>query len=158
MFRSVLSSLSGGAQSALLGALRFLDLTSADGAPNNTLERIVKAEGDERNKILADLLRNHYPFMFPPAFNLERATMKMVREAFDKAVGGGDTARKAMVFFLVAAKEAGVPVSNFIKVREVARPFGIGRRRASGKLDLTGGVAAQMLDGRESAAKDKTAS
>src|SRR5882762_4209962 len=115
--RSVLKSLSGGAQSMLIGALRFFDLIGPDGAPTNMLERLVKAESDERNKIMADLLRKHYYFMFPPAFDLERATMKMVREAFEKETGGGDTSRKAMVFFLLAAKETGVPLSSYIKVR-----------------------------------------
>jgi hypothetical protein len=131
--RSVLKNLSGGAQSALITALRFLDLIAMDTAPTPTLERLVRAEGDARNEIVRELLRRHYPFMFPPAFNLDSATARMVREAFDKAFGGGDTSRKAMVFFLAAAKESGVAVSPFIKVREVNRPTGVGRRRSNGR-------------------------
>jgi hypothetical protein len=55
----------------------------------------------------------------------------MVREAFDDAFGGGDTARKAMVFFLGTARDSGIVLSSFIKVREVNRPVGTGRRRVS---------------------------
>src|SRR5262245_51299380 len=36
--RSVLSNLSGGAQSMLIGALRFFALIEADGTPTDTLE------------------------------------------------------------------------------------------------------------------------
>ncbi len=131
--RSVLKNLSGGAQSALIGALRFLDLIAVDTAPTPNLERLVRADAEARREIMRELLRRHYPFMFPPAFALDTATAKMVRETFDEAFGGGDTSRKAMVFFLAAAKDSGVAVSPFVKVREVNRPIGAGKRRANGK-------------------------
>jgi hypothetical protein len=138
--RSVLKNLSGAKQSALIGALRFLDLIAIDMAPTSKLERLVQAESDGRAEIMRETLRRHYPFMFPPAFNLSSATVRMVRETFDNAFGGGDTARKGMVFFLAAARDAGLQLSPFIKVREVNRPAGAGRRRSS--ANSRGGVEA----------------
>jgi Family of unknown function (DUF5343) len=129
--RSVLKNLSGGAQSALIGALRFFDLIAVDTAPTPSLERLVRADVEGRREIMRELLRRHYPFLFPPAFSIDTATMRMLRETFDQAFGGGDTSRKAMIFFLAAAKDSGVALSPFVKVREVNRPMGAGKRRSS---------------------------
>lgn len=132
--RSVLKNLSGSAQSMLIGALRYFELISQDGKPTHTLERLVQAEGADRQKLLQELLKHHYPFILNDGINLQNATPKMLQEAFTNAGVSGDTTRKAMAFFLSAAKDSGMTLSSYLKVRQVGRPAGSKRRTSEARL------------------------
>ncbi len=122
--RSVMRSMSGSAQSMLIGSLRFFDLISEDGKPSPMLGKLVNAEPVDRQKILHGLIETAYPFMFGGGMSLKTATPKQVTDAFADAGVSGDTIRKAVVFFLSAAKDADIPLSPFLKVRQPGRPPG----------------------------------
>jgi len=62
--RSVMSSLSGAAQSSLMLTMKYFGLVSANGLPDDRLHQLVKSQGGERQKILAESLRQGYPFSF----------------------------------------------------------------------------------------------
>jgi len=131
--RSVMRSLSGSAQSMLIGSLRFFDLISEDGKPSPTLGKLVNAEPVDRQKILRGLIETAYPFMFGDGISLKTATPKQVADAFADAGVSGDTIRKAVVFFLSAAKDADIPLSPFLKVRQPGRPPGSSGKRRPGR-------------------------
>lgn len=131
--RSVMRSLSGSAQSMLIGALRYFDLVNGDGKPSAALHKLVNAEGDERKKLIRDLLKSKYPFLFGEEVSLENATPRQVHTAFENAGVSGDTVRKAVVFFLSAAKDADLPMSPHLKVRRAPKVASPRRRNATGK-------------------------
>lgn len=127
--RSVLSSLSGANQSWLLGALRFLDLTTADGKPTDRLRRLVESEGAERQKRLQELTRSAYPTLFRDGFHLSTATPRQLEEAFAALGPSGDTVRRCVTFFVGLAKDAELQVSPHIK--KATRAARIPKRRRS---------------------------
>jgi Family of unknown function (DUF5343) len=114
--RSVLNNMSGGTQNQLLAALRALNLIDDRGVPQDALTRLVNSEGAERQRALADVLRNTYPYLFSAAggFDLATASPKHFGEQFQASGATGETARKCQVFFLAAAQDAGIAVSPHI--------------------------------------------
>lgn len=127
--RSVLGNMAGIVQSQLLATLRYLNLINQEGAPTDLLEKLSKADGPDRQKLERDLLKAAYPFMFATGFNLQAATPRLVEEQFEKAGVSGDTVRKCVAFFLLAAKDAGLPISPHLKTpRRVVRRSGTGQR------------------------------
>lgn len=120
--RTVLRNMSGMIQSQLLSALRNLGLTDADGKPTQQLEKLSMSDGPERQKILREVLKSSYPFMFSEGFNLQTATPGMIKEQFEGAGVSGDTIRKCVSFFLFAARDAGLQLSPSVKTpRRVVR-------------------------------------
>jgi hypothetical protein len=112
--RSVMSSYSGALQSQLATALRYLGLTSETGHPTEMLAVLVNTEGHTRAQALKTVLTTCYPFLFKP-FDLKSATPRMVEEQFAAQGASGGTLDKCMLFFLSAAKEAGIEVSPHLK-------------------------------------------
>ena len=114
----------------LVAALRFLGLLDVDD-PDPRLERLVHATTGDRKALLAELLRASYDGVIFD--ELSRATPAMVREWFAAYPVDGDTRRKAVSFFVNAAKEAEIPLSN--AVGKMARSRGArstGRSRPEG--------------------------
>lgn len=111
--KSVMPSLSGGAQSQILSALKYLKLTNAAGVPENLLVRLVQSDGAENAACWLEAL-SAYPFVANKHIDLETATMHQLEEEFAK-LASGDTVRKCVVFFIPAAKEAGIKLSPFFK-------------------------------------------
>lgn len=114
--RSLMGSMSGSAQSELFTALRFLDLISPNELPTEKLTKLVNSEGVERQKILTDILKSSYRFLFQDGFELQRATGHQLVERFSDAGASGATVRKGISFFIAAAKDAGIDLSPHIKV------------------------------------------
>jgi len=112
--RSVMATMSGALQSQLSAALRFLKLIKITGQPNELLSRVVNSEGAERATVMQTMLGLSYPFLFQ-GFDLKNATPRMVEEKFVEAGASGGTVNKCMLFFLAAAKEAGVELSPHLK-------------------------------------------
>ena len=107
---------SGSTGTQLVAALRFLGLLDQD-IPRPSMERVAQASTDEWRDILAQLMVDAYTIV--PFEELPRATPAMVRGWFRAYPLDGHTLRKAISFFVSAAKEAGVPMSN--AVRKMAR-------------------------------------
>lgn len=121
------SRLSGAYGSQTVAALRFFGLLDKDNRPQPPLEALVVADAEGRAKLLADLLRKHYPEVF--ALGLSNATAKQLRDEFGKYPVDNSTVGKAIAFFLGAAKYAKVPLSSFITKR--AAPVSGGARKAA---------------------------
>ena len=103
---------SGTTGTQLVAALRFLSLLSED-RPLPDLEGLVKAPLDERRVILRELLKDSYSAL--PFDELDRATPSMVRQWFGAYPIDGHTLRKAISFFVNAAREAELPMSNAVR-------------------------------------------
>lgn len=110
---------SGTTGTQLVAALRFLGLLSDD-QPLPDLENLVKAPRDEQRVILRELLKDAYSIL--PFDDLDRATPSMVRQWFGTYPIDGHTLRKAISFFVNAAREAEMPMSN--AVRRMAKTKG----------------------------------
>ncbi len=110
--RSYLVSWSGSAQAQFLKATASLGLRDEHGRPTDTLKRLV-SETDARPSIIGDILRAKYP----EAIALGKdATQSQLDDVFREYPGiSGSTTRKAITFYLHAARFAGIPTSPFFK-------------------------------------------
>lgn len=143
--RSLLGTMSGTLQGQLIAALKYLDLITLHGSPTEKLSRLVNSEGAERQKIFKDILASAYTFLVHDGFSLDRATSKQLEEQFTKVGATGDTVRKCIAFFVAAAKDAGFPLSPFIKKTRGTRGVrGRGRRMASGGMSQSSPVKAEV--------------
>lgn len=118
--RSLMRSMSGASQSALLQALRYLKLIDASDRPTESLTRLATSEGPERQAQLGAVLREAYGFLFESDFDLKSATATQFLSRFRQAGVSGDTVRKASSFFIAAARDAGVDLSPYITERKHA--------------------------------------
>jgi hypothetical protein len=121
--RSIMGSMSGGAQKLLINALKFLALTTANDAPTEKLTRLVNSEGQEWQKVFRDILTSGYGFIFKDGFDLMRSTPRQMDEQFLTTGISGDTVRKSAAFFIAAAKDADIAISPHItKAKRGSRP------------------------------------
>ena len=103
---------SGANGSKLMGSLRFLGLLDGD-KPTKELEILVSSSlGGERSQIFVNILTKSYRNI--PFEELARATPNMIKEWFRVYPIDGHTLRKATTFFINAAREAQIPMSNSI--------------------------------------------
>jgi hypothetical protein len=136
--RSVLGTMSGAAQSQLIGTLRYFDFIKADGTPTDKLRIFVVLDKPEQETVFREILTISYRFLFSESIDLQSATPAILNDAFTKAGASGDTVRKAVVFFLLAARDAAMPLSPFLKVPRLIK--GIRRKpRANGMPPAAGG-------------------
>jgi hypothetical protein len=138
--KTVMSKLSGAAQSRVTLALKYLGLVNPDGTPTNKLTVLVTGKEDEVKKQWSDLARVSYAFVFRDGFKLESATVAQLNERFDAIEGlSGDTTRKAMAFFLQMATEGGMTISPFLSSSQ-RRGSGSGtaKPRKPKKISLSG--------------------
>ncbi|HUZ88773.1 MAG TPA: DUF5343 domain-containing protein [Candidatus Acidoferrales bacterium] len=123
--RSFLSGLSGGYQSQVLAALKAMDLIDAKGDVQPSLIELVD-DGENRGALIGKLVRKLYPK--PVELGTINATQGQLEEAFRDGYGvNGDTMRKAIAFYLAAAKYGDVPTSRNFRVPSVSSD---GRRGA----------------------------
>ncbi len=110
--RSFLSGLSGGYQTQVMAALRWLGLIGDGGAVQDRLTDLVDRP-EERSALIATILRERYPEVV--ALGEENATQGQLEEEFKKYGISGATLRKAVAFYLHAANFAGISLSPFFK-------------------------------------------
>jgi hypothetical protein len=95
----------------LMSGLRFLALLY-DEAPMPRLEQLAMASNEDRKPILADMIRDQYGRDF--VAGLSKATPRTVQDRM-KELGATDaTIRKAVSFFVNAAKAADIPMPAHI--------------------------------------------
>lgn len=110
--RSMLVSKSGSDQAQLLSALKGFDLITDAQVVKPSLEMLVAADPAGRKPILEKLLRERYPNQF--AVSDQNGTEKQLLDSFDEDFGvNGETRRKAVTFFLHAARTAGIELSSY---------------------------------------------
>ena len=137
--RSVMSQKSGTIQSRLLLALTYLGLITPRGRPTEKFKRLVTVNGDARQDILKEIITSSYGFLFNDKIDIADASSSQVEEFFQKTGSSGETLRRSISFFLSLAKEAGIPVSPYIK------PHRNKRRRHPLSPISTGVPAATLL-------------
>lgn len=99
-----------------LHAMRFLKLIDDSGKPLPLFKNFAMASDAERAVVLEGMLKNSYSFMFgDPEFDLSRASGTQVEGKFREQQITGSTVVRAILFFLAAAKDAGIPVSAAVK-------------------------------------------
>ena len=93
-------------------ALKAFSLIDATGRPQKELERLVFAEGEERRAVLGDVLRHFYGPVFE--LDLTRATRGQFHEAFRRFGAREGVLAKCEAFFIQAARDAGIGLSQYI--------------------------------------------
>lgn len=126
--KSVLSRLSGSSQSALIAALKWLDLTDAAGVPTTKLNQLVAAEGPKYSEAMRSVLEASYAFMTNGSIDLAKGTGSQLEGKFREYDITGSTVIKCMAFFITAAREAGVQLGPHIKAPKAPSSNG-GKKR-----------------------------
>ena len=131
------SRFSGTSGSQLMTALKVLGLIDATGRPQRELERLVSAEGRERREALRDMLRRSYGPVFE--LDLTRATRAQFHEAFRRFGAREGVLAKCEAFFIQAARDAGIELSQYITAGRHGdrRPSAPRASRASGQTERT---------------------
>ena len=122
---------SGLMQGLIMGSYRFFGLIDDSDRPTAILTNIV-TKPEQRAAIVRDLLKAGYPEIM--AHDLTTMTLPILQDLIEKQNVSGETRKKAITFFLQAAKYAGLPLSTFIKVRSTS---GTRRRRQRNNGDAT---------------------
>lgn len=113
-----------GTKTQVMNTLKSFDLTDEKGQVKQALVALAKRP-DDRPQLIRELVERHY--QEPIRLGTVNATQKMLDDAFEAMGVTGHTKRKAIGFYLRAAKYAGIPLSpNFNAPRESG-----GRRNAS---------------------------
>lgn len=116
--RSVMPTSSGDVKVKLLATLLYLDLIDVDGTPKGRFSELVRSDGENKKKILKDIITASYPFLFDGEIDLTRTTSSHLQEVFETGGGvSGGTTRKCISFFIAISKEAGIELSPHIKIR-----------------------------------------
>lgn len=142
--KSVMPSMSGGAQAQILQAMKYLKLIDAAGKPSDKLASLVNSEGVEFQKTLASVLTENYPFLRDKNFHLSSATPKMLDDEFGK-LASGDTVRKCVTFFIPAANAAGIAMSPHIK-QPKKRTTGNGKPKKLRSTSISASTGAAPVD------------
>lgn len=117
--KSYLKGMSGGYQSQVLASMKSVGLIDKDGKVQDSLTELVAAKDrDARVPLIAAMLQEFYPE--PVRLGTIKATQGQLMDAFKEWGIGGDTLRKAIAFYLAAAKYADVKVSTLFQVPSVA--------------------------------------
>jgi hypothetical protein len=129
--RSLMSSKSGTDQANLTQTLMLFGLISSEGHVQPILQQLAREDEAVRTEALQELLRLHYGEALDLAgVNGTEAQLNDVFRDHYGLSGSADTRRKAVTFFLHAAREAGLPLSpHFPKTRSGSGAPGTPRAR-----------------------------
>lgn len=133
--RTVWPTFSGGLAGQMLAAFRFLGLINEEYEPTDLLYRAI--DPDRRQEAIREAVRRSYEDMV--SMGLDRATPKQLSDFLSELYNvNGSTHKKAMTFFLHAAKYVDLPLSPAInrKTRSSSP-----RRRRSGFQSSNNGNA-----------------
>jgi hypothetical protein len=119
--RSYLDTFSGGYQSQVLATLKSLDLIGKSGEVMPTLTQLAERP-DERPSMVAELVKRFYPE--PVRLGTLNATQGQLEEAFREYGIAGDTMRKAVSFYLAAAKFGNIQLSKHFRTPSITSADG----------------------------------
>lgn len=142
--RSVMDSKSGTDQANLTAALKAFGLIRDDLSVEPLLQELAVADEDARKKLLARMVEQNYG----AALQVSEAngTEQMLSDSFKTAykMEAADTRRKAVTFFLHAAREAGLPLSPYFPATRSGSngtSTGTARRKSTLRKAKANGVA-----------------
>jgi hypothetical protein len=127
--RSVLKRFSGITGTQLLTALRFLKLIDENSEPTPRLRELAAAYGTaDWNPAMIAILQAEYAPLF--GLDLGNATASHFDETFRKAFPGADSVlQKTTAFFLSAAKDCGIIISDRVLLGRKSRVVPVGTAR-----------------------------
>lgn len=103
----------------LVASLKFLGLIDEAGVPGQNLKTLVESHGNDAkwHEELSQVITSAYaPVM---DVELDKVHSSHLRDKFKDVFGlEGDAQRKAIAFFLFAARDAGMKLSPYLKLRE----------------------------------------
>ena len=140
---SVFPSMNGMNRSLIISTLRYFGLISANDIPTPELHALVKYDSEEaREQIWSRLVKDHYADVFKADLDIRSATTKQMTDVLGKR-SSAETARKSVLFFCAAARDAGIEISPHVK------PYARRQRaRASSKMSIrTKSVGAGRANG-----------
>lgn len=143
--RSIMTSKSGTDQANLILALTSFALTDGEGHVQPALTRLVGIEKDQRAKVFGDMIKAYY--VEPLRVSAENGTTNDLNRAFAEgytSIASPDTRRKAITFFLHAARNAGIELSpHFPPTRSGQGAPGVPKAKRGGprKTKVNGGGA-----------------
>lgn len=111
--RTIWRSQSGVVQSQIMMALRFFSLVDDEDRPTVALQRLVDGGQEKRQEQIASLLHHAYRDIIQ--HDLTKMTPKMLEDAMEQYNVSGDTKRKAVRFFLQAARFAELPMHPLLQ-------------------------------------------
>lgn len=140
---------SGIVQGQIMMALRFFRLISDTDEPTRALYVLVE-ESSKRPQHIGELVRDAYADII--AHDLTKMTPKMLEDAMGAYGVQGDTRRKAIAFFLRAAKYAEMPMHPLLTSQTRNASNGVRRKRkardgaADTQAPVTPPVSSQTTD------------
>ncbi len=143
---SVWPTFSGGLQRQMLAAFRFLGLLDQANVVQPELVHLVEAE--DRRLLIQACLHKSFPALF--ALDLAKATPNQFADSLRQLNVSGTTHRKAISFFLKAAKFADIQLSpGILHLSKPGTPAGRKRRVASGNAKMNDSVEVLLEDEEE---------
>ena len=106
---------SGSSGTQLVTALKALGLIDEMNRPSADLEKLVYARGRDRREMIRMILERFYVPIF--ALDLKKATKNQFREAFRMFGTKEGVLTKCEAFFIKAAKDSGIELSQYIIAR-----------------------------------------
>jgi hypothetical protein len=122
--RTMWPTQSGLVQGQILMAFRFFDLVDDQDRPTDLLRGLVE-DKDNRTGVLTTILNSSYTALID--HDLTKMTPKMLEDEMERYNVTGDTKRKAVTFFLRAAKYVGMPMHPLLS--SMVRNSGPRKRR-----------------------------
>jgi hypothetical protein len=111
---SIWNNYSGATRSQLMGTFKFFGLLNEDNSPTADFKKLAD-DKEGRPALLREIMKRSYGDLM--RMDLSKATPKTFDEALRKYGQEGETHRKAMAFFMSAAKLAGVHLSPLLTKR-----------------------------------------
>jgi hypothetical protein len=113
--KSAWGSRSGGEQSAIWSAFKFLGLIDDAGTPQEALKKLVATkEGTaEEKEVLKGILHSRYKAVFD--LDLSTATPLQLAEAIGEYNVTGTTRDRAVLFFIKACEHVGIKITDRLK-------------------------------------------
>ena len=132
-------------QTQIIMALRFLGLLDNEDNPTPKLHQLVENK-DDRKRVLHTILEDSYRHLV--ALDLTKTTPKMLDDEMEKYSVSGDTKKKAVRFFLQAAKYVEMPMHPLLQ-SQVRNSNGPRKKRTLNKVSVIAplGAAAGAVDG-----------
>lgn len=122
---SYLDSYAGGYRPTVISNLQTMGLLNKDFVPTDELKALVAGTEADRKRLIAELVGRLYTEVLALGMN---STQGQFLEAFSSLGAHGDTRRKAVAFFLKAAKYGGVETGTHWKTPPASTNGAIRRR------------------------------
>jgi hypothetical protein len=141
--RTIWRNQAGIVQSQILMALRFLGFVDDSDHPTQLLHDYVEQK-EQRKQTMMKALKTAYADVI--RHDLTKMTPKMLDDSFDTLGVSGDTKRKAVTFFLKAAKFADIPMHPLLAA-QVRNTGPRNKRKADRKIGDDANTAIKITTG-----------